>query len=294
MRRRRFNPTPLQWTAIALSSATVVTLVGAAVAQKVKGKKSTKGPDLPGVDTPGPIVVEDPAIVPTRSLEWQLVTSSTPGYPWEFPAMHATNYGTPSTFFNVGGPGVNSFDQLVVQVLGSALAMAGGNPQIASAQGQDENAELGRKLRRQVRKAIVVVGGINDLRYGQTNLNYAGGNDPNKPGGNPNAPMSSAYVLNEEGRSLNWLPRHADDITRIQAGEQVRRATRLDGEKLPEPNDGSDQMTLWIAAFDLAALVGPNPSIRFLKWSDGSSTLHPPPQIQALGVDMSGVKLPGV
>lgn len=303
------NPTPLQWTMVVGAGLFTLGIAGAAYAAS---RRKRGGGTLPDVDDE-PVVEppeepedweedeedEEPEVLP-ESTEWRVVTPDDPGYPWPFPAFHFENYPTPGTWFNANDKSgafnpAAGFDKLVQALLGSALAMAGNDYNIATAVGQDPNAELGRRLRRQVREAIMVVGGVNDLTYGQTNLNLAGGNDPNSPGGDPSKPVMAAYVLNEEGRGLNWLPRHADNVDRIQSGRALKRTTNLRGQKLSPPNSGSRQMLIWMPAFDLTGL-GPDqavPTIRFLQWADGSSTLHPPPVIQALGVDLSGVNLPG-
>lgn len=302
--KRRLNPTPTQWAMMGVAGALVLGLSGAAVAAATRRKKK----DLPGVvdtpDPPPPPVVEPPVQPPPvqpQSLEWVLRTAKDPGYPWAEPVLHYENYPTPSMFVDIGDSDgawnpASGFDSLVKAILASALAMAGNDPKIAFAQGQDANAQLGKDLRRKVRESLIVVGGFNDLNYGQTNLNYAGGNDPNAPGGDPNKPLSATYVLNAQKRGLNWLPRHADNIDRIQASQASKRTTTLQGKKLSPPNSGNRHMVVWAPAYDLDAL-GPDkavPTIKFLTWPDGSSTLHPPPQIRALGIDMSGVQLPGV
>jgi hypothetical protein len=300
-RRRKKNPTPLQWALIVAAGATVL-LGGAGVAYAAT-KRRRKG-TLPDVDEPelpdGPIV-EPPPPPAGEPLQWVLRTANDPGYPWEEPVLHLENYPTPSMWVDLNNKAgafkpSRGFDALVRAALGSALAMAGNDPTIANAEGKDPRADLGRRLRRQMRELIIARGYVNDLTYGQTNLNLAGGNDPSMPHGDPNKPISATYVLNDEGRGLNWHPRHADNLERIQNGEPLKRTTALDGSKLPSPDSGSRQMIVYIPAVDLEAL-GPNvavPTVKPMTWSDGSSTLDPPPSIQALGVDMSGVHLPGV
>jgi hypothetical protein len=242
-------------------------------------------------------VFEDRGIIegptgPSTSLDWVLHNANDPGYPWEEPTLQTSNFPTPGTFVDIGNASgswkpSHGYDSMVRAYLGSGLAMAGGDVTLAT-------SGAGQELRKQVRQAIMAVGGFNDLLYGQTNLNYAGGNDPNKPGGDPNKPVMASYVLNEQGRGLNWLPRHKDNLHRIPQGDAPKRATRLDGSKLGGANAGSSQMLVWLPALDLDALAQPVPSVEFLTWSDGSSTLDPPPAIKALGIDMSGVVLPGV
>lgn len=292
------NPTPLQWGIIGGTLALGMGVVAGALGSRRRLPSITEPDEEPQIvdaDDPDRIAPADPA----RPLEqWQAVMPNEAGYPWEFPAMHYQNYPTPGTWFDGNAKGVfdpaAGFDAFVRALLGSALAMAGADPAIATAEGQSPNAALGRRLRRMVRDSLIVVGGVNDLLYGQTNLNWAGGNDPSKPGGDPSKGLSATYVLNEEGRGLNWLPRHADNVARISKGSPLRRATTLEGEPLPPPDRGTRQMVIWAPAYDLDALGSEQPTIQYLTWSDGSSTLGPPPFIQGLGIDLSGVELPGV
>lgn len=294
---RLTNPTPTQWAVIGSTVVLGIGLVGGGAYAISRGKKKflpTLDEPTEPTEPPGPEPGDDPYI-------WQIVTPDDAGYPWEFPALHADNYPTPGTWFNAGdktGAFLPSrgFDRYIEALLGSALAMAGNDPTIATAKGQDPDASLGKKLRRQVRESVTAVGGVNDLLYGQTNLNIAGGNDPSKSGGDEDKPYVGAWVLNAEDRGLNWLPRHADNLDRLQRAEPLKRTTSLEGTKLPSPDRGSQQMVIWAPAYDLIAL-GPDqavPTIRFLQWSNGSSTADPPPLIQELGVDMSGVDLPGI
>lgn len=226
---------------------------------------------------------------PEGSLVWVTRGSKDLGYPWEEPVLHTTNWPSPGMFtnFNVEGSWDPSqgYDSYIRALLGSALAMAGMDVGIAT-------SNAGQELRKQLREAVMAVGGFNDLNYGQTNLNYAGGNDPDKPGGNPNNGMSGQYVLNEAGRGLNWLPRHHDVVSRVGNAQPTERGTRIDGAKLGGGNGGNRQMTVWGPAVSLAKLQ--QGFIGFDTWSDGSSTLDPPPQITKLGVNLHGVVLSGV
>jgi hypothetical protein len=304
--QRKKNPTPTQWVLMGLAGAAVVFGgIGVAVAATRRRKPLT---DLPGLDDPlegppdpdGPIVEPPPPPASPVGLEWVLRTASDPGYPWEEPVLHGQNYPTPAMWVDLNNKNgafkpSAGFDALVRAALGSALAMAGNDPGIASAEGQDPRAELGRRLRKQMRQLIIAKGYVNDLTYGQTNLNLAGGNDPSAPHGDPNKAMSATHVINDAGRGLSWVPRHADNLGRIQAGQPLKRTTKLDGAKLAPPDSGNRQMIVYIPAVDLDALAPDKavPVVRATTWSDGTSTLDPPPKIQALGVDMSGVHLPG-
>lgn len=228
---------------------------------------------------------------PTGSLEWVVHKASDPGYPWEEPTLHTENYPTPGMFLDVNNsdawkPG-KGLDSMVRAALGSALAMAGGDVTLAQ---EGNKSNRSKQLKAGLRNAIIIPDGWNDHLYGQTNANYAGGNDPDAPGGDKNK-AKVTYMMNSQGRGLNWLPRHADNIARIPAHMAPKRTTSLAGNKLGGANSGNQHMLIWIPGLDLQALRAAVPAIAFLKWSDGTSTLHPPPQIQALGYDMSGVVL---
>jgi len=236
-------------------------------------------------------IIDEPGEGPMGSLEWVLRTANDPGYPWEEPVLQVENFPTPGMFVDIGNADgewkpSNGFDSMIKAFLGSALAMAGGDVGLAS------NA-AGQSLRKQARQAVTAPGGFNDLLYGQTNANYAGGNDPNKPGGNANAALIN-YMMNEDGRGLHWRPWHKENLQRIPVAQAPKRSIRLDGSRMSGANRGNQQMLVWLPALDLEALAKPVPTIKFLTWSDGSSTIDPPPQIRALGVDMTGVDLPGV
>lgn len=299
-RKRRINPTTTQWAVIGGAGLLTLGLATAAYAssRKKKGLPSVKdGPVDPGNEpTPQePEPPEDPGV------HWVIGTSTDPGYPWEVPILHIDNYPTPGMYFDVGNKTgtfdpAKGFDAMVRAALGSALSMAGNDWTIATAEGQHPNAELGRQLRRQMRELIIAPGGANDLLYGQTNLNFAGGNDPNKSGGNPNKPISGAYVMNSAGRGLNWYPRHANNVERLEAQLSFKRTTRLDGSKLPYPNSGNSQMLVLIPAVNLEDLGPQNeiPIVRATRYADGSSTIHAPPAVRQLGVDLSGVMIPGL
>lgn len=227
---------------------------------------------------------------PTESLDWVIRGATDPGYPWEEPVLQTNNWPSPGMFLNVGLDGswdpAQGYDSMIKAYLGTLLVMAGMDAGIAEQQGG-----LGQSLRKQLRESVTAVGGFNDLLYGQTNENYAGGNNPNKPGANnPNGGIVN-YMMNAQGRGLNWLPRHKDVISPVASGVALNRATRVDGGKLGGSNAGNQQMVLWLPAPLLSSV--PSGILKYGKWSDGSSTLDPPPQIRALGINMHGVQLPG-
>lgn len=307
MRLRIKNPTPLQSGLIGASAALAVGMAYVGVTRARRKPKPTV-PTEPVDDLPE----VDDDVVPPANTEWALGTSKDPGYPWDRPMLHVENWPTPGMWVDLNDTGgswkpSNGFDSLVRAALGSALAMAGNDAAIAEAEGQDANAMLGRRLRREMRNAIIHPGGINDLLYGQTNANYAGGVDPGKPctgEGSQSAPCVDGirdpnsprivYMMNGMGRGLNWLPVHADILNQIGNGVTLERGTSIDGKRLAAVA-GNHQMVVYIPAVDLVAL-GPNepePAIRFLTWPGGATTLQPPPVIQALGVDLHGVYLEG-
>jgi hypothetical protein len=236
--------------------------------------------------------------------EWTWHRATDPGYPWLEPTLHVENYPTPGMFFDVGDDTgafdpSQGFDALVTALLGSALVMAGWDPQraiaVAKAQGQDPDALLGRTMRRDVRRALIMPGSWNDKMFGQTNANYAGGTDPGKActGGSTNAPcndgirdpnaMPVRYMMNTAGRGLNWLPRHTDVMDAIAAGQTPVRGTTITGEPFAGAHS---HMLLWMPAFDLGALAEPSSTVRVL-----SSGGDPPPVVTDLGIDMHGVSL---
>lgn len=214
---------------------------------------------------------------PTGSLQWVTRGTLNDGYPWEEPVLHSTNTPSPGMFVDIGAQGAwdpsDGYNKMLRQYLGSALSMA--NLYVDGI----ANSPQYQEVRKRLREAITAVGGFNDLLYGQTNLVAAGGG------------ANNTYVLNAQGRGLNWYPRHHNVKYAIGAGEAPERGTRLNGNKLSGANAGSQQMLVWLPALDIDALK--NGVVDFLTWSDGSSTLDPPPQIRALGVDMHGVSLPG-
>jgi hypothetical protein len=270
-------------------------LAGAGVAYAFGRRRSS-----PYADLPKP---------PSGSTAWELHTAHDPGYPFEAAVLHRDNWPTPGMWIDAGDTSgewdpSQGFDSLVKALLGSALQMAGNDPKIAEAVGKDPNAPLGRALRKAVRESLIVPGGINDLLYGQTNANLAGGVDPGKPcvHGSTNAPCEDGirdpnstavrYMMNTDGRGLNWLPRHADNLDRIAKGQPLLRTTSIKGLRLE--NSAGKQMLIWAPAYDLSLLAPDQavPAIGYRTWSNGTSTLQPPPPIQALGVDLSGVEIP--
>jgi len=303
-RRRLFNPSGITIAAIAGTAAVATGLGGAYLWRRRKRVDAVPTEPLPTVD--------DEPVPEMGESRWSWGRATDPGYPWNKPLLHVENYPTPSMFFDAGDQGGSfdpsqGFDELVIALLSSALTMAGMDPTkaiaLARAQGQDPDAILGRRLRRDVRRALIEPGSWNDRVFGQTNANYAGGTDPGKActegSGTTNAACTNGirdpnakpvtFMMNAAGRGLNWLPWHTNVLDAIGAGQTPVRGTDLDGTSL---GLGHSHMVLWMPAFDLEALGSDVPRIQLLPWPDGSSTVDPPPMVSRLGVDMQGVVLP--
>lgn len=200
-------------------------------------------------------------------------------YPWEMPARHPQNEPMPGVFIDAEGHGG---DELVKQVLGNAVIMAANaGLDTSSIQGlAHANSSKGRQLRKQTRD--LVFGGVfNDGLYGQTDIDKAGGNSE----------KNISYMMNAKGRGLNWSPYHADNLDRITRGLAPKRMTNLEGDVL-DPHRGNVSMLVWIPAIDLQTLCT-QLLVQPMQWSNETSTQEPPPVVQALGMDLSGVELPG-
>lgn len=215
---------------------------------------------------------------PGAPVDFDDVKADTPGYPWEIPSLHHKNYPTPSTFFDLNVDDAfdpaKGFYKITEAALASAVTMAGGDWQVVKTPAFKPLREAYREL--------LMCGEYNDGIFGQT--------DPKKSG----APATQAsLVQNVKGRGPNMLPRQYNNLQRMAEGQSPKRSTRINGNKLAGVQGAHRQMQMWLPAIDLAALVAPVPSIRPLVWSDGSSTKDPPPVVQALGLDLSGVNLPG-
>jgi len=207
----------------------------------------------------------------TEAIVWAVRQPNDPGYPWEQPSLNVDNAAVPGTFIEVGVDSAPvDHDSLVRDYLTNALAVSGTSPALATG-----TSSTSKRLRRETRKLFNEIE-FHDKAYGQTNSKYAGG---------------EPWMLNNSGRGLNWRPYHANNLERLGSGLPAKRTTTVGGRPLPHPDSGSDAMLLWLPAVDRSALRGANLSVRPLRWSDGSSTQEPPPAVQRLGVDMSGVVL---
>lgn len=218
-------------------------------------------------------------------FQWTVHDPLDADYPWEEPSLHPNNYPTPGMFFDVGSPTRTGFgseskhtlDQTVRRALGSALMMANMDTNLAVGA-----SNTSKRLRRQMRQ-LILGSAYNDGLYGQESVDLAGGNSHD---------VATFFVMHEKARGLNWTASHADNLTRMSRGQAPKRTTSLQGEVLEGQRAGS-HMLLWIPAVDLAALYASIPSVQPYQWLDGTSTQEPPPSVQRLGIDMSGVSLPG-
>ncbi|MCH9637721.1 MAG: hypothetical protein K0U16_07240 [Gammaproteobacteria bacterium] len=201
-------------------------------------------------------------------IAWRVVTREDPGYPWDCAAMHYDSVATPGTWLDATKRPELDLDGFVRELLAQALEMAGHDPWVAEAVGKAPGADLGKQLRKQVREAVIVEGGINDLLYGC--------HDDRLP----------KHATNAAGRGICWRRCHANNLERM-GHLPLKRTIGVDGQRLSPPDRGSSAPVVWSPAFDLAAF----PELRFGKWADGSSTLHPPPTVRRSGVDLSGVSI---
>jgi len=215
------------------------------------------------------------------------------GYPWEEPTLEPNNYPTPGMFADVGGDSTFDYSRgpgaMLTAAIYSAIAMAAGQGHDTSTakQWMDAGGAKARDLKKQM--AIEAwCSKFNDGLYGRV---YQG---DKKDGAN-------AWGWIPNGRSPLYLPQHNDVLGQLSLGETPKRAITLTAGKYNGkfsghiPGQGRREPQFWIPAINLAKLGGPKPVIttQGMTWSDGSSTREPPPQVQRLGLDLSGVALPG-
>lgn len=227
----------------------------------------------------------EPGADPGGAVIFQQGGATDPGYPWEAPMLNKENSPTPGMFWQYGQPTgtgnaaftISTHSGLVRNALGAAMVMAGNFKQGWVQQGSDTyNDPNAKRLRKQM-SHLIRCSPWNDQLYGQT--------DPVKGG------LAAGTDLELNGRILNYLPRHADNIGRLAQGEAPLRTTNLQGNKLPAPNTGAHNMQLWLPAVNLSRL-GPNVPDASLtvttdgnNWSTGDSTLVPPPQVWTRGIE---------
>lgn len=214
----------------------------------------------------------------TGVIGWKVRDKNDPGYPWLDPSLELNNVPTPGMFVDFNNTEATwnpaeGYESLIRMALASALRMAGGDPTLAAG-----SSTTSKRLRREMRY-LFHCSEWDDQLFGQENTDKASG-----PG-----EVTQSWMLNKQGRGLDWTPSHADNLSRIAEGQAPLRQVALDGSPL---SDDTFAMLLWIPAVDLDALKGAVPTIKALKWPDGSSTTEPPPGVQNLGVDLNGVELP--
>lgn len=226
-------------------------------------------------DDDGPIDVID--IDPINDLS---------GYPWETPGVDPDNYPTPGLFVDLNrqsqGWNVSSgLSSLAESALHSAFAMAASLGHDVSAgqaimQANANTSSSKRQLLEDMRELMIQCSSYNDAMFGTTAV-----------------PASGNYALGPNGRTLSYMPRHNDNLARMRQGKSPKRAIRLNGSHIS--GQGNKQAQYWVPAINLELLAGNSPvvSVSGMTWSDGVSTIEPPPAVRRLGVDMSGVSLPG-
>jgi hypothetical protein len=235
-----------------------------------------------------------PNIKPSRApREFEPEDESPDTYPWERPLVSRSNWPTINSFFIVGRPtdtgdgewNIDSEAELVRAALDSALEFAG-NPKpewvILPAQGTPEWSDPAgywgidaKRLRRQMAQ-LIRCSPWNDQLYGQT--------DPYKAGGS----ATVTYMMEPSGRGLNWMPVHSNNINLLSQDKQPKRNTNMQGDPV---GPATSHMQLWIPAVNLDFLAPSladsalNVTTQGMAWSDGSSTIQPPPTIAEVGVD---------
>jgi len=216
---------------------------------------------------------------------WKVVDSTgadLANYPWNEPAFDVHRRPAPGTFY-LAQPGDN--DTVFLRaVLAAALQMAGIPSEVAF----DASSRTARRLRKELRD-VILCSAFNDGRITSTSPELAGGRSP---GANGPTDTGVTNVLGPRGRGLVWAARHNDDVARIAQSLAPKRNIELDGTAI---GAGRSQMLLYIPAINLAALRGETPviTVEGMGWGDGRSTLEPPSAVAALGLDFSGVNLPG-
>lgn len=212
-----------------------------------------------------------------RNPFWQTGGSFDTNYPWVTPTVHQQNYPTPGMFFDANNPNgafvFTDFESLITAALGSALSMAGGRVSLAT-----DHSGAGDRLRQQLRD-LIQCSRWNDSIYGTSNMGFVGGGD----------------LLGPQGRGINWQPHHSDVFGTLSQNQAPVRTTAVDGRRLQQHMGANRLPLVWIPAVNLDRLAGPNPEVTVegMQWTDGSSTIEPPPTVSDLSIQMSGVVLPG-
>ncbi len=194
-------------------------------------------------------------------------------YPPETPTIHlggdGKHFPTPGTFYRIKGPNADpDFDAILSiarAAVGSGLAMAGEPIPLAQIPTSMVLAM----------KDLIACSPWNEALYGTTTQSHAGG----------------GLGMNPVGTGISMLPRHVNVLGRLQMGSVPARNIRLNGSKL---GSGSSHAQLWIPAINLELLADAGVvTTEGMEWSDGSSTLNPPPAVMARGVDVQNIAPPG-
>ena len=218
----------------------------------------------------------------SAGVPWLRIDPAMAGYPWETAGLHPANFPTPGLFWDANETTQwledPHFDEVVRAALGSALIMAGVDPDVATSR-----TSQARRLRQQMRR-IIIEAPHNDRLYGCTNANYCGGSDPSSPGAEGRT-HEDLHVLGSTGRGLHWGPVHAHNRERIAHGRPVARVIDEQGEPLLEEM-AAVRPLIWIPAISLEALRGETPraTTRGMAWSDNASTAQVPPPVRRLGI----------
>lgn len=220
--------------------------------------------------------------LPGTGRRFTEIDPGTDGYPWTCLALNPINFPTPGMFWDWNGPfwtdGVPSIDDVVRGYLGSALIMAGEDPELASSR-----SSRARRLRQQAR-ALVLSSPWNLALYGCQNANYCGGCDPEMPSASERPCNSDLHVIGDQGYGIHAFPYHDDVRRAIELGRPPTRMIDMMGQRLPGIV-GRRMPLLYLPPVDLEALRGSAPEARCThRWEDGSSCLLPPPPVQRLGV----------
>ena len=203
---------------------------------------------------------------------WQFRQAYEDVYPSVFPTLHASNYPTPGMFFDADNPQgrfvFENPEDLYRAALGSALAMADGDRSLAT-------SRHGAPLRKDLAD-LMASGHYNDGLFGTSSVGLAGG----RP------------WIGPHGRGINWAPHHGPVRQSIARAEVPYRTTNIDGSRLSEHIESHNRPIPWIPAIDLDVLREEHQVVP-MQWRNGTSTIEPPPVIEKLGVELSGVRFPG-
>jgi len=222
---------------------------------------------LPRVSNP-----RDRRIRRAQRHQWSLRRSDDGAYPWLRPTLHVANYPTPGMFFDASNPAgrfvFDSPNAFYSAALGSVLSMAGLDPTLAM-------TRAGEQLRKDIADWMSC-GTYNDGLFGTTTVELVGGRQ----------------WIGPHGRGINWSPRHGPVRQYIANAKAPYRTTKLDGSRLPNYIEANHRPLAWVPAFDLDVLRNQHQLVP-LRWANNRSAIDPPPIVQKLGVDVSGVRFPG-